>query len=1089
MLNQIKDIVENIINNPAFLINKRSEIITTNEDGRIILDNSNLQEIIRREDDDISNFLKNIFSKAAEIKKSLNKNLSLQINNASKEYFCKATSINISSEAYIILTLQEVGEEEKNNPYRFSINYNEIDKYQKSEEIFSVLQKVRSSYPFTFIGKQKFQKEIDKLDARFWIKDREGKYLVINKAFAEDFGLKNNQIIGKTSQELYNLINREIIKSIDDFILKTSRAVLYELELKGQSEQYLQFPLNDLDGNVVALIGFSIQKEDQKHELIDSTGKYQINYPKLIDESFIVISSKGDILDASELLCDLFSLNSKEIVGSKIEKYLPANVVKEINFGMLQLREQTDYSNSVKLDTPYESEYLIRMKKDFENDKTKAYFISLIEKQEKHFESELQVKMYDIIMHTSPEPMFVYDIESLKFLEVNNAALKLYGYSREEFLEMDLTDLYAPEDIQTLIDSSPSKTTTSEFTGPWRHKHKSGNNLFVEISKSSLEFESKKAHFNIVRDVTKLLDQKKILQRYKSAYDNTRDLIISTDADGFIVDINESVTEKLGYKKTDIQRKPFISLVTDHDRAKVNSEIFHSGVAESTSFYTKLKKSNGNLTDANLYASPIIDYKDEIESYDIIIFLKEKSVESTDRFDKTPADSGESLDSSFLSNLFHELLTPINVIMGFTQEITDNISNPTKEQRESISIIKDNQKLLLQIMDNAVEYSNIQQRKIELIPQNFTFVDIVEEIETNIKKDAESREIDFSYGKISSSLKLNSDKAKITTLATLLVRFAILSTQKKKVYLSAFTIDRDYCIISVRDERSGISRDLLKNMEDIFTGDESIIKQKFGISRFTIRLEKTLVDILGGERIKYPIDNPQEFGVKLPLEFVHKAEVKKETPKVVKPEPVVEQKIEEERIEVKEIKKEEYAAQQPILSESQTQSINVNVNLQADSVKAREEQKQAEVKVIQQTEEPLKTSEKPFVSPGYKEIKEMSCLYVEDQIDSQILFKVQMKDLKSVEFANSFEKALPMLQTRNYDFIVMDINLQGEYNGLDALRAIQKMPSYEKLPIIAVTAYVLPGDREKFIAAGFIDFISKPILKDKMEAILKKIFS
>jgi CheY-like chemotaxis protein len=70
----------------------------------------------------------------------------------------------------------------------------------------------------------------------------------------------------------------------------------------------------------------------------------------------------------------------------------------------------------------------------------------------------------------------------------------------------------------------------------------------------------------------------------------------------------------------------------------------------------------------------------------------------------------------------------------------------------------------------------------------------------------------------------------------------------------------------------------------------------------------------------------------------------------------------------------------------------------------------------------------------------------------------------------------------------MDINLQGEYNGLDALKIIRTMPALSDIPIIAVTAYVLPGDKEKFIAAGFDDFISKPIFREKMIESLGKIF-
>ena len=118
----------------------------------------------------------------------------------------------------------------------------------------------------------------------------------------------------------------------------------------------------------------------------------------------------------------------------------------------------------------------------------------------------------------------------------------------------------------------------------------------------------------------------------------------------------------------------------------------------------------------------------------------------------------------------------------------------------------------------------------------------------------------------------------------------------------------------------------------------------------------------------------------------------------------------------------------------------------------------------------------------------LNCLYVEDQIDSQILFKVQMRDLKDIEFANSFEKSIPLLKSKQFDLIVMDINLQGEYNGLDAMRAIKRMPGYAHTPIIAVTAYILPGDRERFIKAGFHDFISKPVLRDKLEIVIDRIF-
>jgi CheY-like chemotaxis protein len=136
-----------------------------------------------------------------------------------------------------------------------------------------------------------------------------------------------------------------------------------------------------------------------------------------------------------------------------------------------------------------------------------------------------------------------------------------------------------------------------------------------------------------------------------------------------------------------------------------------------------------------------------------------------------------------------------------------------------------------------------------------------------------------------------------------------------------------------------------------------------------------------------------------------------------------------------------------------------------------------------------KEEENEFIPPKPQlNLSDLTCLYIEDQVDSQILFKVQMKGLKDIKFAVSFEDAQPMLLNNKFDFIIMDINLQGEYNGLDALKIIKTMPALNSIPIVAVTAYVLPGDKEKFIAAGFDDFISKPIFREKMMESLEKIF-
>ena len=99
-----------------------------------------------------------------------------------------------------------------------------------------------------------------------------------------------------------------------------------------------------------------------------------------------------------------------------------------------------------------------------------------------------------------------------------------------------------------------------------------------------------------------------------------------------------------------------------------------------------------------------------------------------------------------------------------------------------------------------------------------------------------------------------------------------------------------------------------------------------------------------------------------------------------------------------------------------------------------------------------------------------------------------MKELKDIQFAINFEDALPLFTKYHFDFIVVDINLPGDYNGLDILRIIRRMHEYESVTVIAVSAYLMPDDKEKFIRAGFSDFIPKPVFKEKMMDSLEKIF-
>lgn len=101
----------------------------------------------------------------------------------------------------------------------------------------------------------------------------------------------------------------------------------------------------------------------------------------------------------------------------------------------------------------------------------------------------------------NPEPMWVYDVRTLQILDVNEAAIQRYGYSRPEFLALTITDLRPPEDVPKFLELLPD-TRTSDRTGPWRHRLKDGSIIQVLITSHSVKFGDRSARLVMAESLT-----------------------------------------------------------------------------------------------------------------------------------------------------------------------------------------------------------------------------------------------------------------------------------------------------------------------------------------------------------------------------------------------------------------------------------------------------------------------------------------------------------------------------------------------------------------------------------------------------------
>ncbi len=107
--------------------------------------------------------------------------------------------------------------------------------------------------------------------------------------------------------------------------------------------------------------------------------------------------------------------------------------------------------------------------------------------------------------------------------------------------------------------------------------------------------------------------------------------------------------------------------------------------------------------------------------------------------------------------------------------------------------------------------------------------------------------------------------------------------------------------------------------------------------------------------------------------------------------------------------------------------------------------------------------------------KRLRILIVEDDKHSQLYFTKLLSTLYETDVAESAAEAWDLLHDNSFDLVLMDISLKGDEDGLSLTHRLRGEEGFEKIPIVAVTAYAFPDDRKRALEAGCTDYLSKPV--------------
>ncbi len=154
-----------------------------------------------------------------------------------------------------------------------------------------------------------------------------------------------------------------------------------------------------------------------------------------------------------------------------------------------------------------------------------------------------------LLFQANPLPMWVFDVETLRFLDVNEAAVSGYGYTRDEFLSMTILDIRPEEDVPAVVDIVAKKTPGVHRAGTWRHRRKDGTFLEAEITSHDVPFEGRSARLVLVSDVT---EKRRMEQKLRAFFDSGMMGAIFGDIYGRVLAANDEYLRIIGYSREDL---------------------------------------------------------------------------------------------------------------------------------------------------------------------------------------------------------------------------------------------------------------------------------------------------------------------------------------------------------------------------------------------------------------------------------------------------------------------------------------------------------------------------------------------------------
>ncbi|RZJ11393.1 MAG: PAS domain S-box protein [Rubrivivax sp.] len=493
---------------------------------------------------------------------------------------------------------------------------------------------------------------------------------------------------------------------------------------------------------------------------------------------------------------------------------------------------------------------------------------------------------YRRLFDANPVPMWIYDLQTLAFLDVNEVACSKYGYTRDEFLAMTIRDIRPPEDIAAL-EASVRLTPTAVFnSGVWRHRRKDGRLLYVEINSHELMHGGRLARFVAPMDVTQRVLAETALREREAQLRRAQGLArlahVVTTAEGAFESWSETLPELAGCSAERMPRSihDWIErLVHEDDRERFHraaAEAVHTGAKVEIEY--RLVRPDGEALQVAQVIEPV-ELMAEVAGFRWFSTLQDvtarKAAEAVvhslnEELEHRVAQRTEQLEtlnreliaatreaerasrakSEFLTRMSHELRTPLNAIIGFSQLLAVPGHQFTAEKQTVFNAhILEAGEHLLTLINELLNLARIEAGKMELDLQRWPLHPLLAECAAMVAQQAQQRGLNTRFVMPAEGIHVVADRTRLKqVLLNLLSNAVKYNRPGGELDLAVRPLDATRLRIEVRDTGRGLSDEQLAHLFEPFNrlgrkkdGAEPVEGTGLGLV-----VAKHLVELMGG---------------------------------------------------------------------------------------------------------------------------------------------------------------------------------------------------------------------------------------------------